>query len=57
MDIQLILVLLCIAGALFFMGRRFYRCLRKGHCSCGCEGSGNGKKSCRARGCPERKLP
>ncbi|WP_165071518.1 hypothetical protein [Desulfovibrio sp. ZJ200] len=57
MDIQLILVLLCIAGALVFMGRRFYRCLRKGHCSCGCEDSGDGKKNCRARGCPERKLP
>lgn len=53
MDIQLIIVILCVAGALFFMGRRFYRCLRKGQCSCGCEDSG--KKSC--DGCNGRKLP
>lgn len=54
MDIQLIIVILCVVGALFFMGRRFYRCLRKGHCSCGYE-DGAGKSSC--DGCNGRRLP
>lgn len=59
MDIQLILVIVCVAAALFFIGRRFYRCLRKGQCSCGCESDGQSKapKSGCAGGCGGRKLP
>lgn len=59
MDIQLIIVIICVAAALFFIGRRFFRCLRKGQCSCGCgDGVGNnGKKNCRGGDCAGRKLP
>ncbi|MGE9986660.1 hypothetical protein [Desulfovibrio sp. SGI.169] len=54
MDIQLLLVILCVAAAFFFIVRRFRRALRSGHCDCGCE-SGVDKKSCRAGGCCGRK--
>lgn len=57
MDIQLIIVILCVVAALFFIGRRFYRCLRKGQCSCGCGDGGESKKNCRGSGCSGRKFP
>ena len=55
MDMQLLLVLLCVAAAFFFIVWRFRRALRKGQCSCGCEGGGD-KKNCCAGGCSGRKL-
>ncbi len=36
MDIQLIIVALCIAAAAFFVIRRMVRAMRKGQCGCGC---------------------
>ena len=51
MDMQLLLIIICVAAALFFIGRRFYRCLRKGQCSCGCENDGK-KNGCQG-GCPD----
>ena len=44
MDMQLLLIIICVAAALFFIGRRFYRCLRKGQCSCGCENDGKASR-------------
>ena len=55
MDMQLLLIIICVAAALFFIGRRFYRCLRKGQCSCGCENDGK-KNGCQG-GCSGHKLP
>ena len=55
MDMQLLLIIICVAAALFFIGRRFYRCLRKGQCSCGCENGGK-KNACQG-GCSGHKLP
>lgn len=55
MDMQLLLVIFCVAAAFFFIVRRFRRALRKGQCSCGCEGGGD-KKNCCAGGCSGRKL-
>ena len=55
MDLQLLLIIICVAAALFFIGRRFYRCLRKGQCSCGCENDGK-KNGCQG-GCSGHKLP
>lgn len=37
MDIQLIIVALCIAAAAFFVIRRMVRAMRKGQCGCGCD--------------------
>lgn len=55
MDMQLLLIIICVAAALFFIGRRFYRCLRKGQCSCGCETTA--KKTAAQGGCSSHKLP
>ena len=55
MDMQLLLIIICVAAALFFIGRRFYRCLRKGQCSCGSENDGK-KNGCQG-GCSGHKLP
>ena len=37
MDIQLIIVALCIAAAAFFVIRRMVRAMRKGQWGCGCD--------------------
>lgn len=50
MDIQLIIVIVCIAAAAFYFGRRMIRALRKGQCGC-CDGGCNDKKSGCACGC------
>lgn len=54
MDIQVLLVILCVAAALFFIVRRFWRALRRGHCACDCQGGVN-SKSCCAGDCSGRK--
>ncbi len=36
MDMQLVIVALCIAGAVFFIIRRILRAMRKGQCGCNC---------------------
>ena len=55
MDMQLLLIIICVAAALFFIGRRFYRCLRKGQCSCGCEN--DGKKTAARAAAPAINCP
>ena len=37
MDMQLVIVALCIAGAAFFIIRRMLRAMRKGQCGCSCD--------------------
>ena len=47
MDIQLIIVILCVAAAAWYFGRRIYTSIRKGKCGC-CDGGCDAahKKSC-----------
>ena len=45
MDIQLIIVLLCIAAAAYYFGRRIYTSIRKGKCGCCDGGCDSAKKS------------
>ena len=45
MDIQLIIVILCIIAAAYYFGRRIYTAVSKGKCGCCDGGCGDGKKS------------
>ena len=45
MDIQLIIVILCIIAAAYYFGRRVYTAVSKGKCGCCDGGCGDGKKS------------
>ncbi len=36
MDMQLLIVALCIGAAIFFIIRRMMRAMRKGQCDCSC---------------------
>ena len=53
MDIQLIIVILCIAAAAYYFGRRIYTSIRKGKCGC-CDGGCD--KACE-KGCDRRHSP
>ncbi len=51
MDTQLIIVILCIAAAAYYFGRRVYMAVSKGKCGC-CDGDcGDAKKSSCGCGC------
>lgn len=50
MNIQLILVIICVAIAVFFMGRRFLRALKSRSCP-GCTKT----SCCDPTACPEQK--
>lgn len=52
MNIQLVLVILCVAVAAFFVGRHFLRALRSRSCP-GCSKN----TCCNPADCPEQKLP
>ena len=45
MDIQLIIVILCIAAAAYYFGSRIYTSIRKGKCGCCDGGCDSAKKS------------
>ena len=45
MDIQLIIVILCIIAAAYYFGRRVYTAVRKGKCGCCDGGCDDGKKN------------
>ena len=47
MDIQLIIVILCIAAAAYYFGPRIYTSIRKGKCGC-CDGDCDSAKKARA---------
>lgn len=51
MNTQLVVVLLCVAVAAFFVGRRFVRVLRRRGCACESCGKAN-SNCCDASGCP-----
>lgn len=51
MDIQLIVVALCIAGAAFFIIRRMVRALNKGQCGCGCDSGCKGADKAKEISC------
>ena len=43
MDLQLVLIILCVLVALVFMIRRMRRAMRSGQCGCGCDGGCDAK--------------
>lgn len=50
MDMQTIIVVVCVAAAAVYFGLRMYRAIRKGQCAC-CEGGKPGKGGSCGCGC------
>ncbi len=54
MDIQMLIVIVCIAAAVLYFARRMYRSVKSGKCACCDDGNQQGRGTACSCGCTQR---